>query len=75
MSEQVVFPLKLSKPGKEWIVELRGNTDETEGESACGLFHSTDEQSAKSFYDCAHRILSCWYVDLVWQRDHGKVGR
>jgi len=67
----VNFPLKLHKPGMEWLVELHWLVDGSE--SICGLFHSKDEAEAKAFHDHAHRILSCWYVDLVWAAE-GKRG-
>jgi len=64
------LPLRLHKPGTEWLVELVGRVD---GEVAlCGLFASKDEATAKSFYDNAHRILSCWYVDQVWKTEGKK---
>lgn len=60
------FPLKLYKPGSEWLVELQWPV-QSDGELAtCGLFASKDEATARSFYDNAHRILSCWYVAMVW---------
>ena len=64
--ERVMFPLKLYKPGREWLVELNWLTDREGHESVCGLFHSIDYESAKSFYDNAHEILSCWYVERVF---------
>jgi hypothetical protein len=64
------LPLRLHKPGIEWLVELRGKVD---GEEAiCGLFHSKDKTTARAFYDNAHRILSCWYVEQVWKAEGKK---
>jgi hypothetical protein len=61
------LPLRLHKPGTEWLVELVGRVD---GEvSICGLFHSTEEFAAKAFYDNARRIISCWYVEQVWKAE------
>ena len=67
MSEQVEFPVKVYKPGTEWIVELRWREHVNGQEAVCGLFHSTDEDSARSFAANAERIISCWYVDQVFK--------
>jgi hypothetical protein len=61
------FPLKIYKPGTEWVIELRWPEDSEGHEAVCGLFASKDEQVARSFYDNAHKILSCWYVAQVWK--------
>jgi hypothetical protein len=74
VAEEEKFPLRLSKPSSEWLVELIWRIDESGVEGVCGLFHSKNEADARSFYDNAHRILSCWYVDIVWQQE-GKPTR
>lgn len=66
------FPLRLYKPGSEWLVELCWPEDSEGHVAVCGLFHSKDYQAAKYFYDLAHRIVSCWHVDLIW-RQEGKL--
>lgn len=55
------LPLRLHKPGTEWLVELVGRVD---GEIAiCGLFHSKNETEARGFYENACRIISCWHME------------
>jgi len=68
----LAFPLKLYKPGNEWLVELSWLTDREGHEAICGLFHSADETAARAFYDNARRIISCWYVDQIWAKE-GKL--
>ena len=69
LKENLPFPLRLYKPGTEWVVELCWPEDHEGHVAVCGLFHAKDYESAKSFYDLAHRIISCWHVDLIW---HGE---
>lgn len=66
------FPLRIYKPGMEWIVELCWPEDAEGHVAVCGLFHSADHEAAMSFYLVAHRIISCWKVDTVWHNE-GKV--
>lgn len=70
----VEFPLRLTKPGTEWLVELAWPEDNEGHVAVCGLFHSKDEASARAFYELAERIISCWYVDRIWQNEGKLVG-
>lgn len=66
------FPLRLYKPGSEWLVELCWPEDAAGHIAICGLFHSADYEAAKSFYNLAQRIISCWQVDTIWHSE-GKL--
>ena len=67
--ESPPFPLRLYKPGGEWLVELCWPEDREGHIAVCGLYYSRDYDDAKNFYYLAHRIISCWHVDLIW---HGE---
>jgi len=66
------IPLRIYKPGTEWLVELCWREDAEGHVAICGLFHSTNHEEAVAFYSLAQRILSCWYVDRIWHNE-GKV--
>lgn len=62
-------PVRLSKPGTEWIVELAWPEDREGHVAVCGIFYSTDETKARHCYTLACRIIDCWYVDKVWDSE------
>lgn len=75
MNSKIEFPIKVYRPGTEWIVELRWRHHVNGEESVCGLFHSADEEAAKSFAANAEQIISCWYVDQIFKHRSAPVGR
>ena len=59
--------IKMTKPGTEWLVEMRGPDPTTEGDAVCGLFHSKSQSEAESFY-----LLACRIIDYAMQRREGR---